>query len=82
LPVDSATVARRPKLTEIRQWPASVNLAEAASALGISRSHAYELASRDEFPARIIRVGGRLIVVVADLIRLLSAEDGRVDAPR
>jgi predicted DNA-binding transcriptional regulator AlpA len=66
--------AERPTLDQVRQWPATVGIPPASAALGISRSHGYELAARDEFPARLIRAGGRVVVITADLIKLLSAE--------
>lgn len=66
--------AERPTLQQVTQWPATVGIPSASAALGISRSHGYELAARDEFPARLIRAGGRVVVITADLIRLLSAE--------
>jgi predicted DNA-binding transcriptional regulator AlpA len=64
----------RPTLEQVRQWPATVGIPSASAALGISRSHGYELAARDKFPARLIRAGGRLVVVTADLVKQLSAE--------
>jgi len=64
----------RPTLEQVRQWPATVGIPRASTALGISRSHGYELAARDQFPARLIRAGGRVLVITADLIKLLSAE--------
>jgi predicted DNA-binding transcriptional regulator AlpA len=66
--------AERPTLDQVRQWPATVGIPEASAALGISRSHGYELAATDEFPVRLIRAGGRVVVITSDLIRLLSAE--------
>lgn len=64
----------RPTLEEVRTWPPTVSIPSASAALGFSRSHGYELATRDEFPAKLIRAGGRLLVITADLIKLLSAE--------
>jgi predicted DNA-binding transcriptional regulator AlpA len=64
----------RPTLDEIRGWPASVTIPLACTAYGISRSHGYELVARQEFPARVIRLGERLVVVTADIIRSLSGE--------
>lgn len=64
----------RPTLEQIRRWPATVGVPAASVALGFSRSHGYDLAARDEFPARLIRAGGRVLVITADLIKLLSAE--------
>jgi predicted DNA-binding transcriptional regulator AlpA len=71
----------QPTLAEIRQWPAAVTLPLACSAFGISRSHGYELAARGEFPARVIRVGARVVVVTADIVRSLSAADGGLMPP-
>ena len=65
--------AAAPTLEEIRQWPATVSPAEAAKAFGISRSHAYELARVGQFPARVLKVGGRSRVVTASILVALSA---------
>jgi hypothetical protein len=64
----------RPTLDEIQRWPASVSVPLAATALGISKSHAYELIQRDCMPVKTIKVGGRRVVVTADLIKALSAD--------
>lgn len=61
-----------PTLTEITEWPATVDVAAAGAAFGLSRSYAYELVARGEFPAKIIRVGSRHRVVTASIIRALS----------
>jgi predicted DNA-binding transcriptional regulator AlpA len=37
--------------------PTVVSIVTAAHALGLSRTYAYELAKRGDFPCRIIRVG-------------------------
>lgn len=68
--------ATAPTLDEIRAWPATVNLPTGAKALGISRSNAYELLARHEFPIKTLRVGGRWRVITADLVRVLSAQEG------
>jgi hypothetical protein len=44
----------KPTLAQIRRWPATVDVRTAASAFGISPSHAYELINRSEFPAKVI----------------------------
>lgn len=62
-----------PTLTEVRGWPAAVDLPDACKALGISRAHGYAAAKRGEFPARVITVGRRFKVVTADLLALLDA---------
>lgn len=65
---------RAPTLSEIQRWPASVDVPTAATAFGISRSHAYELITRGQFPAKIIRVGNRYRVITASIVRALSDE--------
>jgi hypothetical protein len=57
---------------EVHALPAMVNLTTAARALGCGRSLAYDLARRDQFPCRIIRVGKRYLVPTADLLRTLG----------
>jgi excisionase family DNA binding protein len=65
---------RQLTLSELRLWPATVDVSTAAAAFGISRSHAYELVARGEFPAKIIRIGRRYRVITASIIRALSDE--------
>jgi hypothetical protein len=52
----------------------STDLQTAADALGISKSAAYDLASKDEFPVRVIRVGSRYAVPTAGLREVLLGE--------
>lgn len=65
---------RVPTVEEIRSWPATVDIAKGGSAFGISRSYAYELAQRNEFPAKVIKVGGVRRVVTASILAVLTAE--------
>lgn len=65
----------RPTLAEIKNWPAAVGVAQASSAYGFSRSHGFELARRGAFPARVIKAGQRYVVVTADIVQQLSADD-------
>ena len=62
-----------PTLEEVRTWPATVDMTRACGAIGVSRAFGYELAARDEFPARVIKVGGRIRVVTASILALLDA---------
>ncbi|MEU3363868.1 MULTISPECIES: DNA-binding protein [Streptomyces] len=64
----------QPTLAEIRRWPATVSVADAARAIGCSRSHLYERIKRGDSPVKTIGVGTRYVVITADLIRLLSGE--------
>jgi len=68
-------------ITQLR-GRATVNLMTAASALGLGRTKAYELARRDEFPCRVIRIGDTYRVPTAGLLDLLgvSAEEPRAAA--
>ena len=50
---------------KIKHWPATVNVAPAAAAFGVSKSLFYELIARGECPVRVITVGNRLKVITA-----------------
>ncbi|HVB46444.1 MAG TPA: DNA-binding protein [Streptosporangiaceae bacterium] len=62
---------------------ATVDLMTAARALGLGRTKAYELARRDEFPCRVIRIGDTYRIPTAGLLELLgvSAEQRPVPVP-
>lgn len=61
-----------PTIDEIRGWPATVDVATASAAIGISRSYGYELAKRGEFPVKSLAVGGKTRVLTSDLMRVLG----------
>jgi excisionase family DNA binding protein len=63
-----------PTLDEIKSWPATISLTQAAAALGMSRAHVYGLAQRGELPCATIAVGRTRRVIAASLVRLLSGE--------
>jgi predicted DNA-binding transcriptional regulator AlpA len=66
---------RLPTLREIKEaWPATVDVPSAGVVFGLSRSHSYELVSRGEFPAEVIKVGSRYRVVTASIIEVLSSK--------
>jgi hypothetical protein len=58
--------------TEVRALPVVVDLPTAASALGIGRTVAYELARTGRFPTPVIRVGNQIKVPTAHLLVLLG----------
>jgi excisionase family DNA binding protein len=64
----------QPTLDEIRTWAATVDVCQAARALGISKSHLYELIKRDQAPFRVVAFGTRYRVITASLIRYLEGE--------
>jgi excisionase family DNA binding protein len=65
-----------PTLDEIRTWPATVSVGEAAAALGCSQAHAYDCIRTGTLPARTLRVGGRIRVVTASILAALECGDG------
>ena len=61
---------------------ATVDLMTAASALGLGRTKAYELARRDQFPCRVIRIGETYRIPTTGLLELLgAAADNQPAAP-
>jgi hypothetical protein len=62
-----------PTLADVKKWPATVSVPQAATALGCSRSHLHNLIARDEAPVRTLAFGRRHVVVTASLVRLLEA---------
>ncbi|MFD9905891.1 integrase [Streptomyces sp. NPDC059063] len=56
---------------ELLALPAVVDLPTAGRALGLGRTKTYELAQRDEFPVRLLRLGSAYRVATAELLDLL-----------
>lgn len=52
----------------------TLTIDEAAERIGISKSLAYRLVQKDEFPVKTIRVGRRLFVLRSAIDRFLEAE--------
>ncbi|MER6601820.1 DNA-binding protein [Streptomyces parvus] len=65
--------AEKPTLDDIRAWPATISVPEAATAIGISKSHLHALIKRGDSPVRTLSFGARHRVITADLVRLLEA---------
>jgi predicted DNA-binding transcriptional regulator AlpA len=60
-------------LDEIRRsWPPTIDVVTAGNAFGLGRAASYDLVRRGEFPCQVLRLGHRLRVVTADVIRVLS----------
>jgi hypothetical protein len=51
---------------------ATVDLMTAASALGLGRTKAYDLARREQFPCRVIRIGDTYRIPTVGLLELLG----------
>lgn len=62
----------------VRALGMTTDIETAAAILGIGRTLAFELAKKDQFPVRLLRLGRRVLVPVADLLRYLRAEGERV----
>ena len=58
----------------------TTSVEDAAEALGIGRSLAYDLARSGRFPVPVIRVGRRLLVLRKPLERLLRLQEEAIDA--
>jgi len=61
-------------VAELRGLPPTGDVETAALILGCGRTLAYELARRDEFPCRVLRLGRRYVVPTADLLRAVGLE--------
>ena len=68
-------------LDHLHRPPNVVDIKTAGKALGLSRTRAYELAKRGEFPCRLIRIGESYRVPTAELLRLLGIEPGHPGTP-
>ncbi|MBL8927064.1 MAG: DNA-binding protein [Pseudonocardia sp.] len=63
-------------LEELAALPVSFGIwPTAGRAFGLSRWQTYELAKRDDFPVRVLRVGQRYRVTRADLLRVLGVSE-------
>ncbi|MDH6116842.1 hypothetical protein ABH930_000261 [Kitasatospora sp. GAS204A] len=59
---------------ELLVLPAAIDLDTANRAIGLGRSKGYELARRDAYPCRVLRLGKKYRVITADLLRLLGID--------
>jgi hypothetical protein len=69
-PQDDLTQRRRWTVEAVRALGLTTDLPTAGQILGMSRSHAYELARRGEFPVPVLRIGSRLRVATTHLLEL------------
>lgn len=60
---------------ELGQLPVVFDVPTAGRAWGIGRSLSFDLARRDQFPCRVVKVGRLLRVTRADLLAALGAAD-------
>ncbi|WP_307527033.1 helix-turn-helix domain-containing protein [Streptomyces umbrinus] len=69
--MDRSDMDGPPTLDDVRSWPATVSVKEAATALGISKSQLYDLIRTNEAPLSTIRVG-TIRVITSSLVKLLD----------
>ncbi len=62
-------------IRDLLDLPAVVDVETASRALGISRSHGYNLARAEQFPCRVIRAGRSFRIPTTDLRRVLGVTD-------
>jgi hypothetical protein len=60
-------------LETVRRLGMTTDVTIAAQILGIGRTLAFDLLKHDQFPVRVSRIGRRVVVPIADLLRLLGA---------
>jgi hypothetical protein len=68
----------------VRALGVSTDLETAGSVFGLSRSVAYDLLGRDQFPVPTFKVGRRVVVPTASILYLLgldAADDERPEPP-
>jgi ACT domain-containing protein len=68
----TASVPEALTVRDLLDLPPAVDVETACRAIGISRSHGYNLARADKFPCRVLRAGRTFRVVTADLRRILG----------
>lgn len=60
---------------ELRALPVAVDVVTAGRALGLSRTTAYAMAKRGEFPVPLLRLGAQYKAKRADLMSLLGVAE-------
>lgn len=67
-------MAKRDNPVDLQALPPVLDVAQAAQVLGMSRTSAYELIRRDEWPTPTFRVGRLLKIPKAPILALLGAD--------
>ena len=62
---------------DVRALGVRTDVPTAGAVLGLSRTQSYEALKRGDFPVSVIKVGRRLVVPVAPILRLLGLDDER-----
>jgi len=53
----------------------TMSIPDAATVLGISRAHCYDLARQGELPVRVLRLGSKIVVLTVELRRVVGLDD-------
>ena len=61
-------------IDQVRALGLSTDVATAASIFGLSKTVAYDLLRRDEFPVRTFKVGRRIVVPVPEILRRFGVD--------
>ncbi|MEU6781443.1 DNA-binding protein [Nonomuraea angiospora] len=71
----------KPRMTEdeLRALPVSVPLVDAGRALCMGRTKAHDLARKDQFPCRVLRLGGAYVVPKPALLEVLGFPISDID---
>jgi excisionase family DNA binding protein len=64
----------QPTLDQVRSWPPTVDVEEAATALGVSRGHLYAAIKRGECSVKTIKIGSRIRVLTISLVDHLEGK--------
>jgi hypothetical protein len=62
----------------VRALGVRTDVETAGSIFGLSRTQAYEAVKAERFPVGVVRIGRRMIVPTAAIIRLLGLDEGGV----
>ncbi|WP_200800085.1 hypothetical protein [Jatrophihabitans endophyticus] len=60
-------------IEEIRAWPPTVPIVKGGAALGYGANGTYAAYKSGDFPLQVLKIGRRLRIVTAELVRLLEA---------
>ncbi|MEU1180682.1 DNA-binding protein [Streptomyces sp. NPDC005820] len=67
-------------VSDLLNLPPVTDIVTAGKAFGMGSTKAYQLAKSDQFPCKVVRVGGSYRVVTADMLRVLCVPENAEDA--
>ena len=72
---DDPAQSGRPTAQEIRSWPAAIDVPTAGRCFCLGRDASYHLAQSGRFPVPVLRLGRRLVVTRASVMRALEISE-------